>query len=105
MIRLISTSSSHAERNADLLRVASPLFFDEAAARAAAEQCTYVPSRVRSTQGSSRSSTCASASRGRGKDLSVQRFHSALLALGSPPLGLMETVLERGLSRCRPQER
>jgi len=31
-----------------------------------------------------------------GPDFSLLRFHTAMLALGSPPLGLLPTVLERG---------
>jgi hypothetical protein len=70
MIGLIAHPEPARERNADLPRAASPLVRDPRPARAG--------------------------SRGLGKDLSHQRFHSALLALGSPPLGLMETVPERG---------
>ncbi|HXL20727.1 MAG TPA: DUF885 family protein, partial [Streptosporangiaceae bacterium] len=31
-----------------------------------------------------------------GSGFSLQRFHSALLELGSPPLGLLDTALQRG---------
>jgi uncharacterized protein (DUF885 family) len=85
------------ERNADVLCVASPLFFGEAAVRTAAERCTCVPSSVRYTWGKLAILDLRERARAAwDEDLSVQRFHSALLALGSPALGLMETVLERG---------
>jgi hypothetical protein len=72
-------------------------FFDEAAARTASERCTYVPTWVHYTWGKLAILDLRERARAAwGKDFSVQRFHSALLALGSPPLGLMETVLERG---------
>jgi hypothetical protein len=100
MIRLIADLELACERNADLLRVGSPLFFDEAAARTAPERCTDVPSWVRHTWGKLAILDLRERARAAwGKELSVQRFqrfHSALLAFGSPPLGLMETVLERG---------
>jgi uncharacterized protein (DUF885 family) len=31
-----------------------------------------------------------------GTGFTLKRFHSALLALGSPPLGLLGTAIERG---------
>ncbi len=70
MTTLIAHPELARERNADPPRAPSPLVHDPRPARAG--------------------------SRGLGKDFSVQRFHSALLTLGSPPLGLVETVLERG---------
>jgi hypothetical protein len=97
MIRLITHLELGRERNADLLRVAPPLFFDKAAASTAAEQCTYVPSWVCYTWGKLAILGLRERARAAwGKGLSVQRFHSAVLALGSPPLELMETVPERG---------
>jgi uncharacterized protein (DUF885 family) len=97
MIKLIAHLELARERNADLLRVASPPFFNEAAARTAGERCMHVPSWVRYTWGKLAILDLRERARAAwGKDFSVQRFDSALLALGSPPLGLVETVLERG---------
>jgi Bacterial protein of unknown function (DUF885) len=72
-------------------------FFDDAAARAAAERCTYVPTWVGYTWGKLAIRDLRERARTAwGDGFSLHRFHSALLALGSPPLGLMETALERG---------
>lgn len=97
MIRLIAHLELACQRNADPLRVASPLFFDEAAVRTAAERCTYVPSWVRYTWGKLAILDLRERAHAAwDEDISVHHFHSAQLALGSPPLGLMETVRERG---------
>lgn len=105
MIRLIAHLELARGRNADLLRVASPLFFDGAAARTAPERCPYVPSWVRYTWAKLAILDLRERARAAwGKDLSVQRVHSALLPFGSSARADGNS-LGAGLSRCRPQER
>jgi hypothetical protein len=97
MIKLIAHLELARERNADLLRVASPPFFNEAAARTAGRAVHACPELGSLHLGKLAILDLRERARAPwGKDFSVQRFHSALLALGSPPLGLVETVVERG---------
>jgi uncharacterized protein (DUF885 family) len=67
------------------------------AARAEADRATYDPSYGRYTWGKLVITDLRERARMQWRsDFSLLRFHTAMLDLGSPPLGLLNTALERG---------
>ena len=67
------------------------------AARSEAERATYDPSYGRYTWGKLVIRDLRERARHQwGAGFSLHRFHSAMLELGSPPLGLLDTALQRG---------
>jgi hypothetical protein len=67
------------------------------AARAEAERATYDPSYGRYTWGKLMINDLREQARKQWADgFSIRRFHTAMLDLGSPPLGLLGTALARG---------
>jgi len=99
-VRMLCVIGLHAgamaEREVDL-KFRQDAFFDGPAARAAVQRCYYVPTWIRYTWGKlAIRDLRARAQAAWGPAFSLQRFHTALLDLGSPPLGLLGTAVERG---------
>lgn len=73
------------------------VFFDGPAARRSALRCAWDPSLLRYTWGKlAIRSARERARKAWGAGFSMRRFHDALFALGAPPLGLLDTAIERG---------
>jgi Bacterial protein of unknown function (DUF885) len=78
-------------------RFAADAFLKGPAARAEADRATFDPTYGRYTWGKFAILDLREKARARwGAGYGNKRFHSAMLALGSPPLGLLGTALERG---------
>ncbi len=78
-------------------RFESDTHISGSAAAAEARRATFDPTYGRYTWGKLEIMALRERARKEwGTDFTLQRFHSALLDLGSPPLGLLDTVLRRG---------
>ncbi|CAN5328871.1 hypothetical protein BH20ACT8_BH20ACT8_05410 [soil metagenome] len=78
-------------------RFARDAFFQGSAARSEAARATFDPTYGRYTWG--KLAILAARDRAKaawGGGYTHRRFHTALLALGAPPLGLLDTAIERG---------
>ena len=78
-------------------RFENDAFLRGPAARSEAQRATYDPSYGRYTWGKLVIRDLREKAKQQwGADFSLRRFHAAMLDLGSPPLGLLPTALDRG---------